>query len=251
MSGFQLIVLSEVKRPVRRPRAACAFVLVQFRSRAELMAEQGLLKVEAIVGWPTPRDVLKRATEAYGNERIAQSTILEYLRGGHLQAAAQRSAWEGVPRLHQTGPILMNFDHWDHVANQTVLSDFWVNNQIRFFHGHYLGHSSITVRFYDVVFDPQGVGAMLASAPPKDHQQSANTAPAANRGGRPRHDFWDDLWIEVCAHIHEQGIPEKQADIENMMLDWAAKHDHPLSLSSVRPRARGLFQRLQNDRTKT
>lgn len=257
MADFQLILLNERNKPVRT-RPDGAFCLIPFRSRVEIvMAERATIALEQFKTWLTPHEALEIATEAFADEGTAKNAILEWLRGGQIHAAANSSAWEFPLRSRQTDLVLLDPDHWTHIASQSSLSDFWVTAQIRFYHGYYapLKISDVTIRFYGIRLDPAGVRAMVANAPAKPLKPStppASAEPSAlNKGGRPKKDFWDDLWIEVCAHIHEQGIPEHQADIENAMLNWAAENGHDLSVSSVRPKARKLLHRLRNPRTKT
>jgi hypothetical protein len=64
----------------------------------------------------------------------------------------------------------------------------------------------------------------------------------ANKGGRPRKEFWDDLLIAIFAQIYEGALtPKSQADLENAMLDWASAHGHQLGETSVKGPARKLF----------
>jgi hypothetical protein len=66
-----------------------------------------------------------------------------------------------------------------------------------------------------------------------------------HEGGRPRKDYWDDLWIEICRQlVHGKLKPKRQIDIERTMLAWAAKHGHEMSIASARTRARPLFAAL-------
>ena len=69
-----------------------------------------------------------------------------------------------------------------------------------------------------------------------------------NKGGRPLADFWDSLWCAVCGSIYRGDLhPKRQADIERWMLQWASDHGHEVGESTVRPRARKLFEALNEE----
>ena len=45
-------------------------------------------------------------------------------------------------------------------------------------------------------------------------------AAAQRRGGRPAQYDWDAFWAEVCRRVHQDGLPETQAEFVDKMLDW-------------------------------
>jgi hypothetical protein len=69
---------------------------------------------------------------------------------------------------------------------------------------------------------------------------------AAKAGkGRPAKGFWDDLWCGVWGSIyHGDFDPKTQAEIERAMHDWISEHGHDASESSVRSRARKMFDEM-------
>lgn len=68
------------------------------------------------------------------------------------------------------------------------------------------------------------------------------------KGGRPRAEFWDDLWAATAAALHVGDLqPKTQADIEKYMLDWLESHKFNSNTSTVRPRARRLWQLIEAD----
>lgn len=65
------------------------------------------------------------------------------------------------------------------------------------------------------------------------------------RGGRPRAEFWDNLWAEIAARLYEGDLkPKSQADVERAMTEWIEGHGRTAAVSTVRSRARKLWQRL-------
>jgi hypothetical protein len=111
-------------------------------------------------------------------------------------------------------------------------------------------------RYYGVRFDPSGVQGLLpeqglrldrkvgttTTSPPSSAEPSPPAKRPANKGGRPRKEFWDDLLIAIFKQIWDGDLqPQTQADIERAMLDWASDNGHQLSESSVKTPARKLF----------
>lgn len=41
-----------------------------------------------------------------------------------------------------------------------------------------------------------------------------------NRGGAPSRYQWDDIWVELCAMIFFNGLPETQADLVQHIATW-------------------------------
>lgn len=98
----------------------------------------------------------------------------------------------------------------------------------------------IHLRAFGVSFDQVAVeelmpkGTAMATASP--------SAPIA-AGGRPKADWWDDLWVEMCRMLYVGDLkPQRQADIEKAMMDWLSNHDQTASTSTIRPRAAKLWR---------
>ncbi|MEA1072045.1 hypothetical protein [Sphingomonas sp. LY160] len=77
----------------------------------------------------------------------------------------------------------------------------------------------------------------------------APAAPAApNPGGRPRKEWWDDLWCAVWGEVHRgELIPKTQADLERAMLAWTESRGESVSESTVKPLARKMFAEMNSD----
>jgi hypothetical protein len=64
-------------------------------------------------------------------------------------------------------------------------------------------------------------------------------------GGRPPAEFWDDLWAYIGASLYNGDLsPKNQADIEKAMAEWIDAQGHSAATSTVRSRARRLWDRL-------
>ena len=79
-------------------------------------------------------------------------------------------------------------------------------------------------------------------------QQAEGVAPAINPGGRPRKEWWDNLWCAVWGDVYRGKLkPKRQSDIEKAMLDWAESNGHTVSESVVRPVARKMFNEMTRE----
>lgn len=88
---------------------------------------------------------------------------------------------------------------------------------------------------------------------PPDVARAETSKPAApaevesRRVGRPKADWWDDLWVEICRQLYEgELIPKTAADIERAMLDWLTAKTGSANESTVRPRARKLWKAIKD-----
>jgi hypothetical protein len=65
------------------------------------------------------------------------------------------------------------------------------------------------------------------------------------KGGRPPADFWDDLWSHIAASLYAGDLmPKNQADIEKAMADWIEGQGRSAATSTIRSRARRLWDQL-------
>jgi hypothetical protein len=70
----------------------------------------------------------------------------------------------------------------------------------------------------------------------------------AKKGGRPLAEHWDSMWAATAAALHMgELMPKTQADIERFMLDWLENKGFHSNTSTVRPRARKLWQLIEAD----
>ncbi len=76
--------------------------------------------------------------------------------------------------------------------------------------------------------------------PPSAKTSDASAAMIA--GGRPRAEFHDELMCSIWQQIYEGDLrPNRQADIERAILNWANVKGHVLSESSARKKARMIW----------
>lgn len=97
------------------------------------------------------------------------------------------------------------------------------------------------IKLTDVHFSKEALLA-LASGEAKE------AASTTNRGGRPRKEYWDDLWCAVWGQVyHGELTPQRQADIERAMMEWIASRDEEVAESTIKPLARKMFIEMQRE----
>ncbi|HEY5239247.1 MAG TPA: hypothetical protein VIJ62_12760 [Rhizomicrobium sp.] len=215
--------------------------------------------------WLVPREALDSVLHVT-NAETANKAILRRLQGELVKAVAEQSKSE----IPFSAPTIRRFfeipgPYWDHLTSE----DFWNSGDVDFRLNsfHHLNFREEIVRCFNVRFEPRGIRELIDGLPkkavpsspissaPKPAKSAARSAEqttavsaSPNRGGRPKYDYWDDLWTEMCRQIYAGDLNhKKQANIEKAMLDWAAKHRHNMSEPSARLRARKLFAALEKE----
>lgn len=68
-----------------------------------------------------------------------------------------------------------------------------------------------------------------------------------NTGGKPLAAHWDDMWSSVAVMLWQGDFdPATQADVSRVMLDWFADAGLEVGETSVRDRARQLWQKIES-----
>ena len=101
--------------------------------------------------------------------------------------------------------------------------------------------SKIETKLEILAFNFNGAGDPVASQP---SPQSAKPTKSA----RPPASFWDDMWASIAGELYAGTLnPRTQAEVERAMLTWIEGHGFSAATSTVRARARRLWDRLQID----
>ena len=104
----------------------------------------------------------------------------------------------------------------------------------------------LRIRAFGVRFHAGDLRDLIPNAVPLGI--AAPDVPALAKGGRPPAEWWDDLWIEMCRALYVGDLqPQRQADIEKAMNDWIASKGESAAFSTVRSRARKLWQALSRE----
>ena len=203
------------------------------------------ITAEDFKSWLTPREALATLDEAFGKTEISKHALIEYLKGGMVQAVSNHSVWDNR-RDERSIRFLIPSDHWERYDHSYSSITFWVTAQITLSLGRQYGTDTfLTVQHFGVKFEPQGVQAMIPDAPKKPTAES-NPVPEptkkSNKGGRPPKEWWDDFWIEICRQIYDNELkPKSQADLERAMLDWVTNNGHDVGETVIKSAAKKLF----------
>lgn len=213
---------------------------------------------EAFRDWLTPRQAVQLLDSALGNNSysyISKHTLLQRIRSGLIRTVAAKSTRSDKPEeIIQLGDIPR--DHWSHVQEDDI---FWTSGDLTYSRRDGARHLYDAIDFgrFDVRFEPESVRAVIAPAekhvavqspkPPQEAQVAEPKPPLPakefNKGGRPRKDFWDDFWIEICGQIYEGTLrPKTQAELERAMHEWIETKGHEAGETVVKAAARKLFR---------
>lgn len=92
--------------------------------------------------------------------------------------------------------------------------------------------------------------AFRFAAPGRNAQLNKNMIPVAkpNKNGRPPAEWWDDMWVAIAKQLYDGSLkPKRQVDIENAVQEWIVANDNSAAMSTVRRRARKLWDALMLD----
>ena len=132
------------------------------------------------------------------------------------------------------------------------------------FWDHFTGHQSSSQNWERGIFSGKGrapdgrcwitltgvffLAESLAVLLPHTVQKASATAPTSNPGGRPRKEFWDDLWCAVWGQVYRgELVPKRQSEIERAMLDWVNTNGHEVAESTIKPLARKMLAELKRE----
>ena len=110
-------------------------------------------------------------------------------------------------------------------------------------------YERVDYRQFDVRFEPDAVRDIVASAAKTKHENPGSTANKSEaaapeaKGGRPRKEFWDNFWIEICRQIYEGDLkPKSQAELERAMHEWVGNNGYDAGETVIKGAARKLFK---------
>jgi hypothetical protein len=197
-------------------------------------------QVESKEDWITAAEAARLLKPAFNSDYMAKITICQRAHNGLIRARAERFMMDENARDNCEIPKEFWWAEGNTALNQnwpTGDFDTWIGDEVH-------------VRAFGVYFLRADIEKMIPASRPQPPAEPDGTpaAPSPAAGGRPRADWWDDLWIEICRQLYEGDLqPKKQADIEDTMLSWLSKRNEHPSVSTIRPRARKLWQAIRKD----
>ena len=190
--------------------------------------------------WITATEAVHLLKPAFGTYE-AQMTICKRAHSGMIRARAQQFIMDDKTRDNFEIPKQFWWAEGHQALTQNWTAgdfDTWTPNKET--HLQAFGVSFLRAEIENLI---------PASAPaPAPAAAQAPTAPTMTAGGRPPADWWDDLWVEISRQLYGgELIPKKQGDIETAMKEWLAKRGEHPSDSTIRSRARKLWQAISRE----
>ncbi len=184
--------------------------------------------------WLSAKETMRLAVGQLNSVSGASGTICSRAHDGLIRTRARRLAIGSQTHDNREVPLRFWWARGEAALDQNwVTGDFetWLDQKIH-------------MRAYGVEFRKDDVLLMLGlnSVP-----QHADTK-APGKGGRPRGDFWEQMLVDVFKTVYDGDFkPKVQADIERAMMDWAIAREHETTITSVRPRARLIWQAIKDE----
>jgi hypothetical protein len=199
--------------------------------------------------WVTAAEAVTMLKPVFrGSEYEAKLAICKRAHSGLINAQADTFIIDNKTRTNAT--ILKEF--WWAEGQQALeqnwpLGDFstWIPLGVLAGNLH-LGGGKIRARAFGVTFLRADVEKMLPPAPTV--ATPALIAPNRSKGGRPRADWSEDLWVEIARQLYVGDLkPKTAADIERAMHQWLISQGKSAGESTIRDRARLLWRAIQRD----
>jgi hypothetical protein len=107
----------------------------------------------------------------------------------------------------------------------------------------------IHMKAYGVTFARTDIEQLIPGRPTAEEPKSQPSIPPSTaKGGRPPADWWEDLLIDLCFRQFRGELqPKTQADVGQAMQEWIAKRGYDAADSTVRKRARKLWDAIKRD----
>jgi len=199
--------------------------------------------------WVSARDAVQRIMRATGLVASASlNAIVAYAKTGQIKARASVMTEDthrqgSSKQTKETRDVAIPLWFWNDFATQGWPNFNWQSGV--FTVRGFLGAHQATVTLTGVQFDGRGLD-LLDPAP---KAATADPIPLPTpRTGRPAADWWEDLIIDVFAEIYRGDLkPERQSHVEAAMQSWIEARGATASVSTVRKRARKLWEAIQRE----
>jgi hypothetical protein len=198
-------------------------------------------QVESKEDWITAAEAVRLLKPVFNSEYMAKMAICQRAHNGLIRARAEQFMIDENVRSNCEIPK----GFWWAEGN-TALNQNWPTGDF----DTWVDRGEVHLRAFGVCFLRADIEKMIPASKPQPPAEPDATPASPNpaAGGRPRADWWDDLWIEICRQLYEGDLqPKKQADIEDAMLSWLGKRNEHPAVSTIRPRARKLWQAIRKD----
>src|SRR6266496_2131542 len=132
---------------------------------------------------------------------------------------------------------------WDHYEQHLIPEEVdWENSS--------LGNQHVSLAKLEVLNNETFRALVIGERIPNRTKSSAAdfSQSIGRKGGRPKEFDWDEIWIEICRHIHDKGVPKTQAELVRAVQKICElRFEHQPSDSTLKPKIRRLFEVLGLD----
>jgi hypothetical protein len=197
--------------------------------------------------WVSAKVAVGRVMGATGlGENASLDAIVAYVRTGHILAhtlvLTQDTHRQGASKdTIETQDVAVPLWFWGDFSTRGSVA-FNCQSNVFSAIGFHDG-KQMTVTLTGVRFDARGLDIL-------DPTRTARVDPPSPAGntGRPTASWWEDLIIDIFAGVYRGDLkPVRQSDIETAMQDWISTKGLSASSSTVRKRARKLWDAIHRE----
>jgi hypothetical protein len=186
--------------------------------------------------WITASEAARLLKPVCETEYGARMTICKRAHSGLIRARAER--FMIGTNVHNEHEIPKEF-WW--AEGHEALTQNWPTGDF----DTWVKRGQVHLQAFGVSFLRADIEKMI---PPPATKASVAATPTPSKGGRPKADWWEELWIEVCRQLYVGDLkPKTQADIERAMLQWISDHDKSAGETTIRDRASRLWRAIKDE----
>lgn len=192
-------------------------------------------KVESKEEWIKALEAVQLLKPTFNSEYLAQLAICKRAHNGLIRARARRFMTDDEVQDDCEVPKAF---WW--TEGQSAMSQNWELGDF----DTWIERGEVHLRAFGVSFLRAQIEELI---PVQTTVAAASQQPAPN-GGRPPADWWEDCIIHVAFQYFRADIkPKTQADVERAMQEWITGRGYEIAPSTVRARARKLWQAIKTD----
>jgi hypothetical protein len=186
--------------------------------------------------WISAAEAVRLLKPIFNSDYLAQMTICKRAHGGLIRARAERFLTD-----KKEGFEIPKGFWW--AEGNTALNQNWPAGDF----DTWIDRGEVHLQAFGVSFFHPDINKLI----PAGSAQPVPPPPSPSVGGRPPADWWEDLLIEICfQHFRGDLKPKVQADVERAMQDWILKNGYEAAPSTVRTRARKVWQAIKSEAEK-
>jgi len=207
--------------------------------------------VESKEEWISAAEAVLLIAPVLKGEYTAKMTLCKRAHAGLVRARAQRFIVQGGVRDNVELPSVFWWAEGHDALHQNWSAgdfDTWADSHL--LSGDLrLSAGKVHLEAFNVSFLRSDVQKMIpAEANLPLNQAAAYSPPPRNKGGRPKHGFWEELWAEMARQLYVGDLkPKTQADVEAAMHQWISNKGYEAGGTPVRDRARMLWRAIEKD----